>query len=127
MKQPMKTFRSVTVQNYRGLSDLSIGELGQVNVLVGRNGVGKTSLLEALALACLGRQPEENIRGALARAGIINQRTLEAVYGDKESPARITLEANGSRYGVTLQPPGEARPIIRPTEHGPVAAPGARP
>lgn len=40
----------IFILNFRGLRDLSIENLGRVNLLVGANNVGKTSVLEALAL-----------------------------------------------------------------------------
>jgi len=42
--------RSVQINGYRGLSDFKMGDLGRVNLLVGRNNSGKTSVLEALYL-----------------------------------------------------------------------------
>lgn len=41
---------SLEVQNYRGLRELRIERLGRVNLIVGKNNVGKTSVLEALRL-----------------------------------------------------------------------------
>ena len=38
------------ISNVRGIKDLAIDNLGRVNLVVGANNVGKTSLLEALAL-----------------------------------------------------------------------------
>ena len=39
---------SLEVRNYRAFRDLKIERLGRVNLLVGKNNVGKTSLLEAI-------------------------------------------------------------------------------
>ena len=39
---------SVEVRGYRGFRQLRIERLGRVNLLVGKNNVGKSSLLEAL-------------------------------------------------------------------------------
>lgn len=41
---------SLEIQNFRGFRHLQIEKLGRVNLLVGRNNVGKTALLEALHL-----------------------------------------------------------------------------
>lgn len=41
-------FESVTIQNFRGIKHLEIPKLGKINVLVGDNGVGKTSVLDLL-------------------------------------------------------------------------------
>ena len=39
---------SVEITNFRALPHLKVAELGRINLISGRNGVGKTSLLEAL-------------------------------------------------------------------------------
>jgi len=41
---------SLEIQNYRGLRELRIEHLGRVNLIVGKNNVGKSSLLEALRI-----------------------------------------------------------------------------
>ena len=41
---------SLSVNNFRGIADLSIPRLGQVTLIAGMNGVGKTTLLEAVRL-----------------------------------------------------------------------------
>ena len=46
--------KEIAYINYRGLND-SAEELGQVNHIVGKNGAGKTSILEAAALLLSGR------------------------------------------------------------------------
>lgn len=40
------------IQDFRGFSDLTLEGLKRVNLVVGRNNSGKTSLLEAIGLAC---------------------------------------------------------------------------
>ncbi len=40
--------KNLTIQNFRGLSDLSLEGLGRFNVLLGANNAGKTSVLEAV-------------------------------------------------------------------------------
>ncbi|MGA2545614.1 MAG: AAA family ATPase [Rectinemataceae bacterium] len=43
-------FTSLTIQDFRAFKDLQIDGFGNVNLIVGRNNTGKTSLLEALLL-----------------------------------------------------------------------------
>lgn len=43
-------FRNIRIESYRGLHDIELTDLGQVNVLVGENNSGKTSVLEAIQL-----------------------------------------------------------------------------
>lgn len=42
------------IQRFRGFEDLGLSGLGRINLIVGRNNSGKTSLLEALALLAAG-------------------------------------------------------------------------
>lgn len=42
------------IQRFRGFEDLELSGLGRINLIVGRNNSGKTSLLEALALLAAG-------------------------------------------------------------------------
>lgn len=50
-------YESIRIQNFRGLRDLTIENLGRVNLLVGANNVGKTSVLEAIWLLNLYGNP----------------------------------------------------------------------
>ena len=43
-------YTDVTIHNFRGLTDLTVGGLRRLNLIVGRNNSGKTTVLEALFL-----------------------------------------------------------------------------
>lgn len=43
---------NLTIHKFRGLRDLELKDLGQMNLLVGENNCGKTSVLEAVNLYC---------------------------------------------------------------------------
>jgi len=43
-------FQSLSIERFRGFSKLDLDDLGRVNLIVGENNTGKTSLLEAIAL-----------------------------------------------------------------------------
>ena len=42
---------SLSIKNFRGIPSLSLDDLARVNILIGHNGSGKTTVLEAAALA----------------------------------------------------------------------------
>ena len=44
-------FKKITIQNFRGIKDLTIDDFGKINLLVGKNNSCKTSVLEALKIA----------------------------------------------------------------------------
>ncbi|AEC51607.1 hypothetical protein PNA2_0691 [Pyrococcus sp. NA2] len=52
--------RVITIEGFRGIKRLELSELGQVNVIVGKNNSGKSTVLEALALT-LGRENFINV------------------------------------------------------------------
>lgn len=43
-------FREISIDGYRGLRNIELKELGHINVIVGANNSGKTSILEAIQL-----------------------------------------------------------------------------
>ena len=43
-------FREIAIKSYRGLKDINLEELSTVNIIVGENNTGKTSILEAIQL-----------------------------------------------------------------------------
>lgn len=47
-------FTSVTIENFRCFEKFELQKLGRVNLLVGKNNCGKTSVLEAIQLLCAG-------------------------------------------------------------------------
>ena len=42
----------MSIRNFRGISDMRMEDVPQANLVTGMNGVGKTSVLEAMFLAC---------------------------------------------------------------------------
>lgn len=77
---------SLRVQNFRGLSSLEITGLGRVNLLVGANNVGKTTVLEALSL--YGAAP-----GGLVENLAANIDQLLTLRGDQTRPGADRLSA----------------------------------
>ena len=44
--------QNLQINSFRGLKGLNLSELGWVNILVGKNNSGKTTILEAISIAC---------------------------------------------------------------------------
>ena len=44
--------KEVDIRSYRGLNEVNISDLSEINILVGDNNVGKTSVLEAIQFLC---------------------------------------------------------------------------
>lgn len=47
-----RLFESLQISGYRGFEQIELSSLGQVNIFVGNNNSGKTSILEAVSIVC---------------------------------------------------------------------------
>jgi len=55
-------FSSFKISRFRCFKELSLDQIDRINLIVGKNNVGKTALLEALFLHCGGANPELALR-----------------------------------------------------------------
>ncbi|MDJ0580035.1 ATP-binding protein [Crocosphaera sp.] len=94
----MKNLESLTIHQFRGLKDVKLENLGQINVLVGFNNSGKTSVLEAIQIYC----NPLNIRVWL---NVANQRKQD-----------ITLLKRLSIEALQWLFPGSKKPIMITTQ-----------
>lgn len=53
----VRSLKSLHLRGYRAFSDFRVGDLGRVNLIVGKNNAGKTSILEAIRLLASGGDP----------------------------------------------------------------------
>lgn len=44
--------KTIKIENFRSFQSFELQQLGRVNLLVGKNNIGKTSILEAIQLLC---------------------------------------------------------------------------
>jgi|GEM_PF-479082 len=66
--------KSLYIRNFRGIKEAEIEELTDVNIFIGRNGVGKSSILEAIYLTSSWVEPIDPIRENVAKADYIISR-----------------------------------------------------
>ena len=90
--------RALTLENYRSFEEYRIRDLASVNLVVGPNNCGKTSLLEAIELFVLGGSPTAMLKSGSCRG---------------ESTIHDSGDSRRSRYAV------------RHLFHGHATAPGA--
>jgi len=97
--------KAVSIKNFRGLNHVEIESASQVNLLVGDNGSGKTSVLEAMLLA-LSSQTEAAIRvrtyrGFEAAFSGTPESVERALWGDifcngnMSNPISVALDGDG--------------------------------
>ena len=63
-----RSLKSLHLRGYRAFDDFRISDLGRVNLIVGKNNAGKTSILEAIRLLASGGDPEMLARVAVERS-----------------------------------------------------------
>ena len=90
-------YTSFSIRNFRCIKDLTIEPLARVNLIAGKNNMGKTALLEALWLHSGPNVPDLGDRLARFR-GIPGQdpvRLMHDLFNDFDPECTITLSARG--------------------------------
>ncbi len=93
-----KHITDLSIENFRGFKKLELTGLKAVNLIVGQNNAGKTSLLEALAV--LANPSEVNNMPSLLRtnAGNVDKRYFRWLVRDDEGIDHATLRASGEDF-----------------------------
>uniref|UniRef100_E6QQR8 ATPase AAA-type core domain-containing protein n=1 Tax=mine drainage metagenome TaxID=410659 RepID=E6QQR8_9ZZZZ len=95
--------RSIRIENFKGFINFELKDLARINVLGGKNNVGKTSLMEALSLIEDRTNPNLFMR-QLSRRGIVSiQPEADKVWGNFfnnasfKKPICITSSSSGDK------------------------------
>ena len=129
----MQHIDNFTIGRFRGLRDLRIENLGQINLFVGNNNSGKTSVLEALSLFCdplnwrkwYEATSTREVSNNLGRFSLIDRLTWlfpqmgdGKVNGSTQNP-EISFSAQGSfpieKVSATYEKYAELMPLARAT------------
>ena len=66
-------YQSLQIERSRGLSSLEIDKLSRLNLIVGKNNAGKTSILEAIEIVALGGRPVSLLRSPSRRGEVLSE------------------------------------------------------
>ena len=109
---------TINIKGYRGLREFSLNKLGRVNLLVGANNCGKTSILEAIQILASAGDPLSLADGVIRRGerisdsirrrnGISADHDLSHLfYGHEVAPGQeftIATDENCALGGVTVR------------------------
>ena len=94
----------LTIKGFRGIKDLSLPRLGRVTLLAGKNGVGKTTVLEAVSIFAS--------RGRDLRTPLQNHDELSNMLDD-DGKEFLATNIEALFYGREAS--GNARIIIGPS------------
>ena len=120
--------QSLVIENFRGISRLSVGSLAKFNIFLGRNGVGKTTILESFSIAGCGGNPSAvlatcrrrdlplpSAQSDIAFRSLFREGKLDLAptfrFQVDNRDAEITIRPKfdyTSETGMLEQPPGEA-------------------
>ncbi len=97
--------QNLKINSFRGLTKLNLSDLGWVNILVGENNSGKTTILEAVSIACNPLDPFQWIGTSERRLNI--GRTPSAIRPSLESIkwlfSQATTNLNASEYQGAIE------------------------
>jgi len=93
---------SINLQNFRNIESLSLKLNPGVNVFYGDNGSGKTNLLEALFVLCLGRSHRAAAESVMIREGCDFYRLEGQISVDGSSLMLAVAYQVGARKKVTI-------------------------
>lgn len=91
--------KSLQIKNFRALEDLKISKLGQVNLIVGKNNSGKSSVLEALRIYANAANP--NLLEEIALSHDERHKITEAEWSS--NPDELPFESffSGRKFPLT--------------------------
>jgi predicted ATPase len=103
-------FTTLHLKNFRGFTDLELKGLRRVNLIVGKNNSGKTSLLEGIAILSDPSRLEPDLPGLLrARVGNVEQRYYRWIVKDgTQDKAFLKGEGQSGKSAVYFTSEGKA-------------------
>jgi energy-coupling factor transporter ATP-binding protein EcfA2 len=110
-----QVFDRLQISGYRGFEVLDLSQLGQVNIFVGNNNSGKTSLLEAISILCNPLDPFQWLEISQRRL-YLGRASFIAVRPDLEAMKWIFPQKIGSSIRESYQ--GEV--LIKSTGSAPI-------
>lgn len=93
-------FKNVKIANYRMFSHLELRDLQQINLFGGRNGTGKSTLLEALFTVVDISNPEAPLRPFGFRRLEANSSLL---FTDPKMPITLAVDLPGGKISVSIE------------------------
>lgn len=122
---------NLAIENFRGFRRLTIDRLGRVNLIVGKNSIGKTTLLEAVWLYAARMRPEAIQQLLLEREEFLSEQDPEA--REVEVDVRALFHGRAARQGregvIVVGPVSDENEQVTlslpQAEHGGISEPGA--
>lgn len=85
--------KSITIRNLRGIKECTIGDFTNVNVFIGRNGSGKSTILESIYLASSWVTRHDTLHGISKIDYVISRRTGRGNWKDSRDVLWFLMDA----------------------------------
>lgn len=92
-----------TVENFKAFKHLELKDLGHINIFVGDNNVGKTCLLQALALSIYLEYYHVNTRELKEKLPLLFRSTIQNLFFKQDSSQSISLEHSKIEETIIVQ------------------------
>ncbi|WP_245612402.1 AAA family ATPase [Palaeococcus ferrophilus] len=103
----MLMITSLRIENFRGIEKLKLNNLGQINVIAGKNNAGKSSVLEALSLFLAAFGGGQSVRSFLQEIliwrGWYGHQAIEDLFFTKAELAKIISVQKGTSWELVLK------------------------
>jgi AAA15 family ATPase/GTPase len=86
------SFNSVHITNFKSLKDVTLRDCRRINLLIGKPNVGKSNILEAIGLFCIGYCELDNKNKKLTQ--FIRFNNIRELFFDGETTKPILIEIN---------------------------------
>ena len=94
-------YDSLKIRDFRAFAAFELSALSRVNLLVGRNNAGKTSLLEAIEMVAWGGRPASILRSPRRRSEVASEASEQRPRSDLD--VRHLFYGHKIREGVTFE------------------------
>lgn len=116
-------FKNVSIKGFRGLKDCSIDNLSRVNVFLGQNNSGKSSILEAIFLLCGMHAPQLVLTIDLLRHLVHNEENdFRFIFYNLDYNSTLEIKAElfekDSEYKLKIFPKSNSKGIIKTNNSG---------
>ncbi|MBV6498661.1 MAG: DNA replication and repair protein RecF [Prosthecobacter sp.] len=97
-----KHITDITIKNFRGFENLELHGLGAVNLIVGQNNAGKTSLLEAINAAAAPGMISKLPGLFRANAGKVAERYFHWLVSDGAKTCEVSADTDDGKRGIVI-------------------------
>ena len=103
-------YKDITIERFRGIKHLKIDDFRQVNLFVGKNNCGKTTILEALFLLTGPTNPELPLKiNSFRNFNIIDENSWSLFFN------KLDINSNIEIFGELIKPKQKRKLIIKPS------------